>query len=223
MLHLPGAPSPGPSLVPAARRLVGPLLHAWLDVDVEGRLPARGPVLVAANHTSHVDSIVMGISGGRTLWFLGDRALLRAPLLGPLLPRLGMIPVDRGTGDGAALDVLAGRLAEGAAVVVYPEGARSRTGQVHRPRSGIARLAAASGAPIVPVGIQGAAMAWPPGRRPRLTRRHHVRVRIGAPIDPPDATPAARRAATDALHDALVELSGCERSAGFAPVKGGGR
>jgi 1-acyl-sn-glycerol-3-phosphate acyltransferase len=217
---------PTDPVVPAARsvvrRTLRPVLRAWLDLQVEGEahVPPTGGVLLGATHQSHADSIAIGVASQRPVHFLGDRRLTTVPVLGPLLPRLGMIPLRRGEGDLAALEVLEGVLGSGGAVTLYPEGSRSRDGRVHRLRSGLARIAARSGVPVVPTAVVGIFEVWPIGRRPRLSGGH-VTVRFGPPVAAPEHdTPRARRAFTEAFHDALVELSGCERADDYSPIGG---
>lgn len=201
------------------RRIARWVLRPWVRVRAEGtdHVPAAGPVIVASTHASHADSIALGLAVDRPLGFLGDEQLLFWPLLGPLLPSFGMIPVSRGTADTAALDRLAHLLATGGAVVVYPEGSRSRDGRVHRPRSGVARLAAATGVPVVPAGIAGTADVWPVGGRPRLLGGR-VHVRFGPALAAPTDHPADRRTFSEELHRQLVLLSGAPRAESFAPV-----
>lgn len=202
-------------------------LRGWLRMEVDGseHVPAAGPLLLAATHESHADSLAVGAAVPHRLTFLGDGGLAGTPALGPLLPRLGLHPVERGTGDETLLDEVARLLVERwASVVIYPEGSRSRDGRVHRPRSGVSRLAAATGVPVVPVGIRGTAAAWPVGARPRAlgaVRHGGVRVRFGPPLRPPADTPGDRREWTAALHDELVRLSGRPRDESFATIGGG--
>lgn len=205
-----------------ARRVLRPVLRGWLRlrVDHADRVPLDGPVLIASTHASHADSIALGAAAPRPVFFLGDRRLLAWPVLGRLLPRLGMVALRRGSGDTGAMQVLVDLLGAGHAVVVYPEGSRSRDGRVHRPRSGVSRLAAATGVPVLPTAVVGTHEVWPTGRRPRL-RGGRVRIRFGQPMAPPADTPADRRRFNRQLHDALVELSGAGRADGFAPVGGG--
>lgn len=201
---------------PVARTLLSP----WCRLDVDGleHVPTDGPLLVAANHSSHADSIALGLAmRTREITFLGDEGLQRTPLVGRHLHRFGMVPVQRGTGDAGAVDQLVELLADGRAVVVYPEGSRTRTGEVHRPRSGVARIAAATGVPVLPVGLAGTAALWPVGRPPRL-RGGRVRVRFGEPLSAPSGTRAERRTFGLVLHDRLSELSGAPRADHFAPV-----
>lgn len=205
-----------------ARRVVRPLLRAWLRLRVEDEhhVPTSGAVIIASTHASHADSMALGSALLRPVFFLGDRRLTEWPLIGRWLPRLGMVAVRRGDRDDDALDQLRRLLADGHAVVVYPEGSRSRDGRVYRPRSGVARLAAATGVPVVPAAVVGTHAVWPTGAGPRL-RGGRVRIRFGPAIAPPASTPAARRVFTEELHDELVDLSGAPRADGFAPVGGG--
>lgn len=206
-----------------ARRALRPLLRAWLRLRIEGahHIPPEGPVLIASTHASHADSIALGAAPERPVFFLGDRRLLAWPVLGRLLPRLGMVALRRGAGDTQAMRVLAQLLGAGHAVVVYPEGSRSRDGRVYRPRSGVSRLAAATGVPVVPAAVVGTYQVWPTGRRPRW-RGGRVVIRFGPALAPPPAdTPAERRRFNARLQDVLVELSGAPRADEFSPVGGG--
>ncbi len=215
----PSVPDP-PSADAGWRRALRPLLSQWCRVDVGGadHVPATGAVLLAANHTSHADSIALGLAiRHRALTFVGDRGLTDVPVVGRWLPALGMLPIQRGDGDVEALERVVELLGAGHAVAVFPEGSRSRTGEVHRPRSGIARMATAAGVPVIPVGIAGASSWWPVGRRPSPLGGR-VRISLGTPLAPPAEGPRARRVFADDLHEALVSLSGAPRSDALAPV-----
>lgn len=201
------------------RRVLGWPLRAWLGLAVEGgeNIPATGPVLLASTHASHADNLALGVAFDRPVHFLGTASLLETPIVGSMLMDLGMVPVQRGGADNDALEVIAGLLAAGEAVVIYPEGSRSRDGRVYRPRSGIARLAAASGVPVVPIGVTGTRDLWPIGQRPRLGRGR-VRVHLGAVMAPPADNNADRRRFQQALHRQLVLLSGRPAAETFAPA-----
>lgn len=214
------------TVVPGARSVVRavlrPLLRAWLRLRIEHEhhVPATGPVLIASTHASHADSIALGAALARPVYFLGDVRLTRWPLLGPLLPKLGMVPLRRGEGDADALGVILTLLERGEAVVVYPEGSRSRDGRVYRPRSGLARVASVAGVPIVPAAVAGTYAVWPTGRRPRA-RGGRVTIRFGPALTPPEPSPGSRRHFNRVLHDRLVELSDAPRADEFAPIRGG--
>lgn len=199
-----------------------PFLRRWLDLRVEGEehVPTAGPVLLASTHQSHADSLAIGTAVPRPTHFLGDRRLLSWPVVGPRLPRLGMVPLDRGEGDQDALGVIARLLAGAACIVIYPEGSRSRDGRVHRLRSGLARLASAASVPVVPVAVAGIHDVWPIGSRPRL-RGGRVTVRFAPEMPPPDATPAARRSFNLELQARLAELAGTTTAPDFSPIHGG--
>ncbi len=224
--HLPGDPTADDAVVPSARsavrRIVQPLLRMWLRLRIEDEhhVPATGPVIIASTHQSHADSMALGAGLTRPVFFLGDVRLTRWPILGPWLPKLGMIPLRRGQGDMQALDVISRILGDGHAVVVYPEGSRSRDGRIYKPRSGVARLAAQTGLPVVPAAVAGIYDVWPIGRRPRLLGGR-VTVRFGPAIAPPDVTPRSRREFNRLLHEALVEVSGAERADEYAQAGGG--
>jgi 1-acyl-sn-glycerol-3-phosphate acyltransferase len=198
-----------------------PTLRRWLGLRVAGEehVPTAGSVLLAATHQSHADSLAIVLAVPRPTHVLGDRRLLSAPVVGRRLPRLGMVPVNRGEGDEDAIDVVARLLAAAACVVIYPEGSRSRDGRVHRLRSGLARLASTTGAPVVPVAISGSRDVWPIGSRPRL-RGGRVTVRFGPQMSPPEATPAARRVFNLELQARLAELAGTTSAPDFSPIHG---
>lgn len=189
----------------------------WLRLEVEGvdHVPASGPVIVASHHRSHLDSLVLGAAAQRRLTFLGSAHLAAPPVIGSLLQWAGMMLVERGSGETDVLERCVEVLDRGWALVIFPEGGRSRDGHVYRPRSGVARIASAAGCPVVPVGINGTAEAWPVDRFPRLHRRHQVRMAFGEPLDAPADDPAERREFADRLHDALVELSDAPRAEGL--------
>lgn len=214
------------TLIPEVQEKVAnflrPLLRSWLDLRVEGRehVPTAGAVLLAGTHQSHADSLAIGTAVPRPTHFLGDRRLMSWPVIGPRLPRMGMVPLDRGNGDSAAMGVLARLLSESACLVIYPEGSRSRDGRVHRLRSGLARLAASTQVAVVPVAVAGIHDVWPIGARPRL-RGGHVTVRFGPQMAPPDPTPASRRTFNLMLQERLAELAETTVAPDFSPIHGG--
>ncbi len=212
--------------VPGSRSLtrltLRPLMRGWLGLTADGveHVPAQGPVLVASCHRSHADSVAIASAIRRPVHFLGDRKLTEAPLVGPQLTRLGMIPLRRGEGDATALELIRSMLLEGACVAVYPEGSRSRDGRVHRLRSGVARLAAETRTPVVPTAVLGIEEVWPVNENPRV-RGGRVTVRFGEVMAPPDDTPRSRRSFNMALQATLAELAGTEMAETFSEPHGG--
>lgn len=213
-------------MVPGARSVVRvtlrPLLTVWLRLKVEGTqyVPPNGPVLIASTHQSHADSIAIGVAVRRPVHFLGDLKLTAWPVLGPLLPRLGMVPLKRGEADAGALDVIRELLRDGACVAVYPEGSRSRDGRVHRLRSGTARLAAEMQVPVIPAAVAGIYDVWPIGARPRV-RGGRVTVRFGPAMAPPQDSPKSRRGFNDELQRTLATLADTRMTDSFSPFHGG--
>lgn len=219
-------PLPFTPMVPGERSILRftlrPALRSWLRVRAEGaeHVPDEGPVLVASTHRSHADSVALACAIERPVHFLGDQKLTAWPVFGPQLSKLGMVPLRRGEADASALDVLSILLEDGACLAVYPEGSRSRDGKVHRLRSGVARLAAQHGVPVVPAAVLGIEQRWPIGRRPRLWGGP-VTVRFGPALAPPETSPRSRRAFNDRLQAALAELAGAPAADDFSPFHGG--
>ena len=154
----------------------------------------EGPVIVVANHTSFADGILLALVGrrlGRSLRLMATGGVFRHRLAGPLLRRLGFIPVLRGTSSAAdSLDVAAKALAGGEAIGLFPEGRITPDAAQwpERGKTGAVRLALRTGAPIVPVALVGAHQVVGKSRiLPRLLRnalwRPVVRVAVGDPID----------------------------------------
>jgi 1-acyl-sn-glycerol-3-phosphate acyltransferase len=201
-----------------SRMLVTPLYHLLWRVRVEGRkeLPRTGPAIIAANHVSFFDSVVLVMSVRRTLSFAGKVEYLESWKTRRMFAALGMIPVDRTGGRRAllALSLAGGILRAGRLFAIYPEGTRSRDGKLHSGHTGAAYLSLATGAPIVPAGIVGTNRIQPPGTRvPRPFRP--VVIRFGAAIDPKTYVGGrrqCRRRLTDDVMTAIHALSGQEYS-----------
>ncbi|MFC7486133.1 lysophospholipid acyltransferase family protein [Knoellia sp. CPCC 206453] len=197
--------------------------------SVAQQLPG-GPLIVIANHTSYADGILLAIACrdlGRSLRLLATAGVFRAPLLGPVVRRLGFIPVHRGS-DAAArsLDAAAEALAAGEAVGLFPEGRITRDPGhwPERSKTGAVRLALRTGAPVVPVALQGAQDVVGRSRNLRRTLRNlalppEVSVLVGETIDvvalagadPDEAT--VRRVADEVmgrLIDLIEELRGLD-------------
>ena len=204
-------------LVPAARVAFRP--------TIEGRehVPRSGPVILAANHLSFLDSFVIPLMSPRPVVFLAKAEYFERPGLSGLLGRtcftaMGVVPVRRGSHRSAqaALDQALDVLAEGHAFGIHPEGSRSRDGRIYRGRTGVAWLALASGAPVVPVAVLGTDRIQPVGAR--LPRPGRITVRYGHPMwfGPPIGNlNTARRSITDDIMAAIARLSGQEPAERF--------
>ena len=204
------------------RGVLRPLYRVCTPVRVEGaaNLPRSGPVIVAANHISFYDTIVLMLSTRRQVSFIGKAEYLDSWKTRRIFPALGLIPIERQQAKKAmsALDVAARVLADGHMLGIYPEGTRSRDGLLHRGHTGVAQLALMTGAPVVPVGIVGTDRIQPIGARsPRPFRRGVVR--FGEPIDPAHYGGSQRRRRQQLTHDlmdAIRTLSGQATSDDFA-------
>ena len=174
--------------------------------DVQGieRLPPRGAVIVAINHLHILDALwIFSVLPRRTVFMVASE-FRRRPIVGWLLRMGDAIFVERGQGDRQAIQRAVDALRAGAAVGVAPEGRLSRTGGLIRGQSGIARLAAESSAPVVPIAMSGQERLW---RYWLTARRVPVRIRCGSLIPPPAGTATARTLDdyADAVMRALAE------------------
>ena len=193
---------------------------------IEGleNLPADGPVILASNHLSFIDSILIPLICPRRVAFLAKSEYwttpgLRGRLMKGFFTGIGAVPVRRGDHRAAqaALDTALEVVEAGVAFGIYPEGTRSLDGRLYRARVGVGWLALKSGAPIVPVGLVGTNDVLPVGsKRPRLRR---ITVRFGEPIIasevgfPGEAVAEnarARRAVADAVVSEIGKLTGQE-------------
>jgi 1-acyl-sn-glycerol-3-phosphate acyltransferase len=162
------------------------LCRLWFTYDCvgEAHVPAEGPAVVASNHPSYLDAVVLSLQVRRPIRFMAYAPLFKVPLLRTILLTFGAFPVDTRPGRGREAYARAKALVEAGEVVgIFPEGRRSRTGWMEPSlREGAARLAWETGAPLVPATITGAFRAWPHFRA--LPSPARIRVRFHQPIDP---------------------------------------
>jgi 1-acyl-sn-glycerol-3-phosphate acyltransferase len=156
-----------------------PWASAWGRLEVAGleALPESGPVLLAGNHDSYMDPVVIGVAARRRrqIRALAKSSLWGVPGLGRILDGMGQIPIDRGKGDAHALDAAVAALRDGACVGIFPEGTISR-GWTLRARSGVGRLAlAVPEATLVCVAVTGSV------DYPRFPKRPRTRVEFFLP------------------------------------------
>jgi 1-acyl-sn-glycerol-3-phosphate acyltransferase len=193
-------------------------------------IPSTGPVIIASNHLSFSDSVVVPMLVPRRVTFLAKSEYfttsgVRGRLMAGFFTAIGAVPIRRTGRRDDSLDALTTAqeiLEEGQAFALYPEGTRSRDGGLYRGRTGVASLALAAQAPVVPVALRGTEKLQPIGSRlPRLCR---VRVSFAPPVDPApyqarlDAGEGAgrvRRELTDEIMDAIGAMSGQERAKSY--------
>lgn len=200
----------------ALQHLLRPELLPWVRWDVAGleHLPADGPVILTANHRSYFDPVAIGLAvgrAGRTIRFLGKREVFDAPVVGQLATAMGGIRVERGSGSDVPLDLAAEALEGGQMVGILPQGTIPRGEAFFEPvlegRWGAARLAARSGAPVIPCALWGTELVWPRSSRVpnvlNLLNPPVVRVRFGPPVELKHRSP---KADTARIMAAIVDL-----------------
>ncbi|HET9070587.1 MAG TPA: lysophospholipid acyltransferase family protein [Acidimicrobiales bacterium] len=208
-----------------ARCLFTPVLLVLYRVRPSGRanLPRRGPVILASNHQSFMDSMFIPLCVARRVTFLAKAEYFDNPRTAWFFRAMGQIPIRRDGGSQSAAGALAAArevLDAGGILAIYPEGTRSPDGRLYRGHTGVARIALTCGVPVVPVACAGTAAVQPIGaRRPRLWK--HVAVRFGPPLrfdDPPGSADdlAVLRRVTERIMEAIAALSGEERVDAYA-------
>ncbi len=193
-----------PFLYWTLRWILVPTFLVYFRMKRIGRehLPNKGPLLLASNHRSFLDPFVIGMLVRRPVYYMAKRELFEKRWQAWLLNGLGAFPIDRGAGDGAAMDTARAILDRGDCVVVFPEGTRVRQGGLHAPRRGIGRLALEAGVPVAPVAIIGSENL----RRGWRIRPRKVRVRVGRPMNFPTtggSSPALAAGVTERIWDCV--------------------
>jgi 1-acyl-sn-glycerol-3-phosphate acyltransferase len=201
------------------RAFLTPFLMILFRPKVKGlrNVPATGPLIIASNHLSFSDSIFMPLVVPRKVTFLAKSEYFTSPGPKGLLKKLtfialGQVPVDRSGGRRSEAAIITGLqvLSEGKCLGIYPEGTRSPDGRLYKGRTGIARLAIESGAPIIPVAMFNTEKIQPTGQViPNIQR---VGMTFGEPMyfDGDSTDLAYLRVVTDQIMNRIQELSGQE-------------
>lgn len=145
------------------------------------RVPATGSVILAANHASFLDPPLVGSPLKREASFLARDTLFLNPIARWVLIRWRAIPVDREGSSASGLKRVLEALKHDRAVVLFPEGTRTRNGELQRARSGVGMIALKSGAPVVPVRVWGSYEAW--GRHVKWPKPKRLTLKYGHPLD----------------------------------------
>ncbi|QBI54576.1 lysophospholipid acyltransferase family protein [Streptomonospora litoralis] len=212
----------------AAKTVIAPVTRGIWPLRKEGlhHIPAEGPVILAANHLSNIDPLFIGVAVPRQVTFIAKRELFAEGNVAQrtftrALRAIGQLSVDRSPGQSSreAMEQSLKILGNGAAFGIFPEGTRSPDGRLYRGQTGLAWLALASGAPVVPLALAGTDRILPHGRRIPALRR--IGIRVGPPVDlspwfGEEGKARSRRAATDAVMAAIQRLSGQEPVPRFA-------
>lgn len=206
--------------------LMGPFLTVYNRPSVEGmeKVPSDGPALMVSNHQSVLDSFYLPLTCPRQITFLAKKEYFTAPgLVGRLqkwfFTSVGQVPIDRESAESGRAAIKTGVriLSEGDLFGIYPEGTRAPDTRVYRGKTGMARIALESGAPIIPVAMLNTRKANPVGSW--IPRPVKVGVRVGDGIDPlafarehglDPTTREAARALTDHVMHTLADLVGVE-------------
>ncbi|MBA2946329.1 lysophospholipid acyltransferase family protein [Streptomyces himalayensis] len=204
------------------KAVLGPIMRLMFRPRVEGaeHIPGTGPVILAGNHLTFIDSIVLPLVCDRQVVFIGKDEYvtgkgLKGRLMAWFFTGVGMIPVDRDGASGGVAALMTGRrvLEEGRIFGIYPEGTRSPDGRLYRGRTGIARLTLMTGAPVVPFAMIGTDKLQPGGAG--MPRPGRVTVRFGEAMEfsryeGMDRDRYVLRAVTDSVMAEVMRLSGQE-------------
>jgi 1-acyl-sn-glycerol-3-phosphate acyltransferase len=188
------------------------------------RVPLTGPVILAANHASFIDPPLVGAGITRDINYLARESLFRFPGIGALLRSWNSVPVDREGGGAAGLKAILDRLLAGGAIILFPEGTRTRDGKLQPARSGIGLTVIKSDAPVVPVRVFGTYEAY--GRHLKLPRPRPIAVKYGRPMNFEKLRAEAKvcskrwlkeiyRQIADEIMDAIARLEPCADRASF--------
>ena len=194
--------------------LTGPIRLYW-RIRVSGRynLPRRGGAILASNHQSGLDPVVVGGIVNRPIHWLAKIEYVVTPKVAWFFRSVGVIPVNRDAPEHEALEKAAECVRSGKLFGIYPEGTRSPDGRVYRGYTGVARIAELTAAPVIPVGVLNTREALPKGKI--LAKPLRCEVRFGSPMyfkmgsgeDPHEAY----RRFTDDVTDAIASLIGKDR------------
>ena len=162
-----------------AFRFIYATYFGWRVFNPE-RVPLTGPIILAANHASFIDPPLVGAGLKRDINYLARESLFRFPGIGALLRSWNSVPVDRDGGGAAGLRAILDRLLDDGAIILFPEGTRTRDGKLQPARSGVGLAVIKSMAPVVPVRVFGTFEAF--GRHMRFPRPRPIAVKYGRPM-----------------------------------------
>lgn len=183
-------------------KLFARLFFSYRVVHPE-RMIEEGPLILAVNHTSFFDPPLAGICSRRGVYYLARKSLLKWPFFGPLFPAMNVIPVERDGNDMSALREVIKKIKEGNGVVLFPEGTRSKDGNLQPARAGIGLVIAKTGAPVLPIRIFGAFDAFP--KEARGLRITNITAVLGEPLYfSPEEIAGATRETYQVLSDRVM-------------------
>ena len=173
-------------------------------------IPKHGGVLLVANHASFMDPVILGVGARRKVHFMARDTLAKVPLLGWWMRSVGVVLVDRNAPSAKTMSTVIEHLQAGEAVGVFPEGTRTRTGELGEFKRGVLLLLKKTRVTVVPAAVRGSFHALPRGRiLPRLFRR--CSIAYGAPMT---AEEVLSKGGLEALRERVAELGGQTLAAG---------
>jgi len=161
-------------------RLFYTVYFRWRVSGAE-KVPQTGPVIMASKHASYLDPPLVGSAMKRMLNYMARETLFRFPVVGRILRSWNAVPLDRDRGSAAGLRVILDRLNQGDAILLFPEGTRTRDGKLQPAQSGVGLIVLKSNAPVVPVRIFGTYEAY--GRHMKFPLPKRVTVKFGDPLN----------------------------------------
>jgi len=206
-----------PRMYRVLKRALPPVVNRYTRLRVEGleHLPVTAPAILACNHLSFIDSIVLPLNVPRPVYFLGKADYWDSWRTRWFFQGTGVVPVDRGGGDkgGDSLRTGVEILRRGDLLGIYPEGTRSPDGRLYRGKTGPVRMALEADVPVIPCAVLGTERSLPTGSR--VPTRAPITVRYGRPLDlsryrDRRTDPFALRSATDELMYEIMMISGQE-------------
>lgn len=167
----------------ASVAMINFLVGTLRGMEIRGaeNIPARGAALIASNHVAYFDPPLLGSASPREFYYMAKRELFENSVLGWLIDKYNAIPISRGGFDREGIKKAAEVLRRGNALLVFPEGTRSRDGSLKEPKLGVAKLALEAGAPIVPACID-----YSGGWLKAFFLRRKIKIRFGSPVKPVD-------------------------------------
>lgn len=168
-----------------------------------GRIPRRGGCIIACSHQSFLDPIIVGFSSARAVNYLARSSLFRSKLFAAFIRSYGAMELERDEADVKALKKCVERLRRGEIVLLFPEGTRTRTGEIGQLKPGLFLMSRRANVPVVPAAIEGSLKSWPRGRL--LPRPAPLRIAYGEPIYP-QAGSSSYREMAEGLRERMKEL-----------------
>lgn len=154
-----------------------------IRIKGENILNKKGSLILAANHVSYMDPVVLGIATKRQIHFMAKKEIFKVPILGFIIRCLGAIPIDREKATPESIKRAFSILRDGRVLGIFPEGTRSLNGEILELNAGLIKIALKTSAPIIPIGINGTFEIYPSNSKyPKIHKRKKIYINFGKPI-----------------------------------------